>query len=149
VIHPGFDKLSLSATQLDLGAQMEKPLQPMLMKLAAGLIPALLAGVMLGKATVADLRPILPPAPPIPAAPSEMIDDAYAAAATDHPRADTWQLAGYGEAMVDCTDCSDYALGYRWAELSGVHDPAACMTDSWSFQRGCIAFVRGMPRPSA
>lgn len=127
---------------------MERLLHPVLLKLAAGLVPGLLAGVMLGKATVADLRPIARYAPPT-AAPAQLIDDAYAEAASDQPRADPYQLTGYGDAMADCTDCSDYVLGYRWAEMSGVREASVCVTDSWSFQRGCIAFVQGRPRPIA
>ncbi|MFS0738550.1 hypothetical protein ABC347_16005 [Sphingomonas sp. 1P06PA] len=42
----------------------------------------------------------------------------------------------------DCADCSDDQAGYRWASETQVSNAGDCITDSWTFQRGCLAWVR-------
>lgn len=42
----------------------------------------------------------------------------------------------------DCDGCSDYDLGYRFAETRDVRESAECMEFTWSYQRGCLARLR-------
>jgi hypothetical protein len=42
-----------------------------------------------------------------------------------------------------CDTCSDYDLGYRWAEQARVGDVSQCLGFTSSYQRGCIEFARG------
>lgn len=52
--------------------------------------------------------------------------------------------AGYDDQAdaPDCADCSDFQAGYRWASGTQVTNAGDCITDSWTFQRGCLAWVR-------
>ncbi|MHA3791429.1 hypothetical protein ACX0MU_07200 [Rhizorhabdus wittichii] len=43
-----------------------------------------------------------------------------------------------------CDQCSERDLGYRWAALAAVHEPAQCPNDSWAFRRGCLDYVGGI-----
>lgn len=44
--------------------------------------------------------------------------------------------------LAGCRNCSDFERGYAWAERSGVASTAECESYSWSYQRGCIAWLR-------
>jgi len=49
----------------------------------------------------------------------------------------------YNEISRECGDgCSDFDLGRLWAEREGVGDAGQCMGYSWSYQRGCLAWLR-------
>lgn len=41
-----------------------------------------------------------------------------------------------------CNDCSDFERGYSWARNSGINRTEQCESYSWSYQRGCIAWLR-------
>jgi len=43
----------------------------------------------------------------------------------------------------DCSECSDRALGFRWASERNIMSPADCPNDSWHFRRGCVAYAMG------
>jgi hypothetical protein len=49
---------------------------------------------------------------------------------------------------ASCRNCSDFERGYAWAERSGVASTGECESYSWSYQRGCIAWLRS-GRPNA
>lgn len=38
--------------------------------------------------------------------------------------------------------CSDFDIGRMWAERERIADAGTCMTYSWSYQRGCLDYVR-------
>lgn len=45
--------------------------------------------------------------------------------------------------------CSDYDIGMLWAEREGIRDAGECMAYTWSYQRGCLAYLReGNARPT-
>lgn len=50
-----------------------------------------------------------------------------------------YQPAAYDEG---CGGCSERDLGYRWAGRQNLASPDDCPTDSWGFNRGCIAYFR-------
>ncbi|RVT94091.1 hypothetical protein [Sphingomonas crocodyli] len=50
-----------------------------------------------------------------------------------------YQPAAYDEG---CSGCSERDLGYRWAGRRNLASPDECPTDSWGFNRGCIAYFR-------
>ncbi|TZG28817.1 hypothetical protein [Sphingomonas montanisoli] len=52
---------------------------------------------------------------------------------------DYYQPAAYDEG---CGGCSERDLGYRWAGRRNLGSPDDCPTDSWGFNRGCIAYFR-------
>jgi hypothetical protein len=41
-----------------------------------------------------------------------------------------------------CEDCSDYDLGFRFAASRHLTTTSECMDYSWSYQRGCLAYLR-------
>ena len=50
--------------------------------------------------------------------------------------------ADYARIADACDDCSDYDLGYRFAAARRCARAAQCMDFSWSYQRGCLAYLR-------
>lgn len=52
------------------------------------------------------------------------------------------EMARYAHIADDCADCSDYDLGFRFAAARQVRDSAQCMDFTWSYQRGCLAWLR-------
>jgi hypothetical protein len=44
-------------------------------------------------------------------------------------------------AQLCVTGCSEADLGYRWARASDVQGIGDCMDASWSFRRGCVAYL--------
>jgi len=43
----------------------------------------------------------------------------------------------------DCAGCSDYERGARFARRIGLDAESGCSGFSWSYTRGCLAYVRG------
>ncbi|WP_380877154.1 hypothetical protein ACFB49_11660 [Sphingomonas sp. DBB INV C78] len=55
------------------------------------------------------------------------------------PRA---RSVAYDPVVADCQGCSEYELGYRWAASGAATSTADCEAYSWSYERGCIAWLR-------
>ncbi|SNS05633.1 hypothetical protein SAMN06295912_10170 [Sphingomonas laterariae] len=49
---------------------------------------------------------------------------------------------GYDPVAANCPGCSDYEIGYRWAASGAASTTADCEAYSWSYERGCIAWLR-------
>jgi len=47
-----------------------------------------------------------------------------------------------GPAADSCKDCPDFERGYFWAQSMGVSSTVECESYSWSYRRGCIAWLR-------
>jgi hypothetical protein len=54
-----------------------------------------------------------------------------------------------GQALSCGKDCSDYSLGYHWAEISETASIADCSDSSWSFRRGCLAYLHATGQAAA
>lgn len=50
--------------------------------------------------------------------------------------------ADYAAVRADCEGCSDFQLGYRYAERQGVAQTSDCEEYIWSYERGCLAYLR-------
>ena len=69
----------------------------------------------------------------------------YAPNATGYASSDGGYSDGYYQPAAydaDCAGCSERDLGYRWAGRQNLASPDDCPTDSWGFNRGCIAYLR-------
>jgi len=44
---------------------------------------------------------------------------------------------------IGCVDCSERALGFRWAAIRGISSSIDCPDESWDFRRGCAAYANG------
>ena len=53
----------------------------------------------------------------------------------------SYREASYAEG---CDGCSERDLGYRWAGLRQLGSADDCPTDSWGFNRGCVAYFRDL-----
>lgn len=101
-------------------------------------VAGVVAGLGAGQFTIADAQPdyvrladrrVDPLANIASASPPQDVDPAL------------WP-ANFDEGDRDCPDCSDYELGRRWAESAGVSSTAECEAYSWSYERGCLAWLR-------
>jgi hypothetical protein len=103
--------------------------RPIYWKLALTVTAGTIAGLFGGQATIAGLvQPTRPATIGRALAPPDQLPEI----------AD----AGYARIADACDDCSDYDLGYRFAAARQVRQSAECMDFSWSYQRGCLAWLR-------
>ncbi|WP_156678616.1 hypothetical protein [Sphingomonas profundi] len=109
-------------------------------KLGLTLAAGVALGTVAGQATIAGMAPPIAPRTSLPDrldAPAEgevYGPDRYADANPD--------LADQARIADACEDCSDYDLGYRFAAARHLRTTADCMDYSWSYQRGCLAYLR-------
>lgn len=109
-------------------------------------VAALAFGVISGFTAAADLRS------PAPATPQRA---SRARAKLDRPalvRKDLPTSADIDAVIRACgSRCSDFDIGMRWAERVGISDAEQCTTYTWSYRRGCLAYLRegGHRRPPA
>lgn len=112
-------------------------------KLALTVMVGVAAGVSGGQATVSGLvqpsrvatigRALALPDQSMPD--EQGIGQTVAYAATDHAIDDA-------RILNLCDGCSDDELGYRFAAARRLRESAECMDFSWSYQRGCLAWLR-------
>lgn len=105
---------------------------PLIWKLAIAIVVGLGAGTVGGQSVIAGM------APPIVSSSSYPVDKDYASA-TDESAVDH---ADYRRVADACADCSDFDLGYRFAAARQLRSTSECADYSWSYQRGCLAYVR-------
>jgi hypothetical protein len=119
---------------------------------------AVLAGAFAGNATVASMASLdISYALPLSGderqrlaeAEAERQAEAYAAAHPATPVPVQYPVSYHAAPPEpDCVDCGDYAEGYRWAASRRLDDESVCAGDSWSFTRGCAAYVAGDAPPA-
>lgn len=109
------------------------------LRLAATAIAGVVMGLGAGQFTVADAQPDY-------VRYADQRIDPLANIASAPPPRDTVDSGlypvSYDPVSQDCPDCSDYELGRRWAERAGVTSTAECEAYSWSYERGCLAWLR-------
>lgn len=91
-------------------------------------------GLFGGQATIAGMAP--------PAATTLALDAAYSDEYGAVSHADRRTGPDYAGIASDCDGCSDYDLGYRFAAARHVRESGDCMDFNWSYQRGCLAWLR-------
>ncbi len=112
-------------------------MQPIYHRLAVAMIVGIAVGTIGGQATVGSLiQPAIRPAriAPEPLGSAPYTPDNFADANPERAR--------YARIAAACDNCSDYDLGYRFAASSQLRATADCMDYSWSYQRGCLAYLR-------
>lgn len=119
-----------------------------LWRLAGGVTAALLIGTFAGNAAVSGMvgldRSYAPPAAGTDAiAMAQARDDS---AVTD---ASPFETPTAYRTDADRRDGGDYAAGWKSAEKRDLRDDSTCHDESWSFNRGCIAYVTGGTPPAA
>lgn len=107
-------------------------MRPIVWKLALAIVAGLGAGTMGGQSVIAGMAP-----PPV-TLPSYPIAADYGGPAPAPEAASV----DYGRIADACEGCSDYDLGYRFAAARKLRTTAECMDYNWSYQRGCLAFLR-------
>ncbi len=108
-------------------------MRPLYWKLGLTAMVGAVSGVVAGQATIAGM------APPVAATTGGIGGGDYGAvsyAASSVPR------PNYDGIASACDGCSDYDLGYRFAAARHVRESADCMDFNWSYQRGCLAYLR-------
>jgi hypothetical protein len=112
-------------------------MRPIIWKLALAVAVGLGAGTFGGQAVIAGMAP---PAISLPSYPIDRSDGGYYADAIDSAGAS--EAVDYRQIADACSDCSDFDLGYRFAAAKRLRSTADCMDYSWSYQRGCLAYLR-------
>ncbi|TVV72478.1 hypothetical protein [Sphingomonas solaris] len=117
-------------------------MRPLHLQLALTVVAGAALGLFGGNATIAGMAP--PPTNTVAGQPYEAsgldpADNATgpAAYADANP-----EMARYARIADACDDCSDYDLGFRFAAARHVRESAQCMDFTWSYQRGCLAWLR-------
>ncbi len=113
-------------------------MRPLYWKLSATILAGAMLGAFTGQATIAGMAPptSITPKDRFPELASGGINATRLHAETDG------EAAGYARIADACADCSDYDLGYRFAASRRLETTAECMDYSWSYQRGCLAYMR-------
>ena len=109
-------------------------MRPLYWKLGLTLVTGAVAGLVGGQATIAGL------VQPAPVSRDLHLDgDGYGpqSYADANPA-----IADQARIASACADCSDYDLGFRFAASRHLKTTADCMDYSWSYQRGCLAYLR-------
>ena len=113
-------------------------MRPIYWKLALAVVAGLGVGTFGGQATIAGMAPPVVSAPSYPVDPLASGD--YADPGSDAKAAP--EALDYRQIADACSDCSDFDLGYRFAAARKLRSTTDCMDYSWSYQRGCLAYLR-------
>ena len=114
-------------------------MRPIYWKLGAAVTAGIAVGALSGQATIAGMPS--PAAAGISSAGLEEPAPGSAYGPNSYSAANP-ALADYARIAAACENCSDYDLGYRFAASRRLRTTAECMDYSWSYQRGCLAYLR-------
>jgi hypothetical protein len=107
-------------------------MRPVIWKLALAIVIGLGAGTVGGQSVIAGMAPTPVSLPAYP------IADDYGGSMPEPVTDDV----DYRRVAEGCANCSDFDLGYRFAAARHLRSSAGCTDYSWSYQRGCLAYLR-------